>query len=42
MKDIGSLSHTKWECKDEAMVREYIRYQEKEDQRVDQLSFFKE
>ena len=28
--------------RDEAMVREYIRHQEKEDQRVDQLSFFKE
>jgi putative transposase len=28
--------------RDEALVREYIRHQEKEDQRVDQLSFFKE
>ncbi|HAA27090.1 MAG TPA: IS200/IS605 family transposase [Cyanobacteria bacterium UBA8553] len=28
--------------RDEALVREYIRHQEKEDQRVDQLNFFKE
>jgi putative transposase len=28
--------------RDEALVRQYIRDQEKEDQRVDQLNFFNE
>ena len=44
MKDYRSLSHTKWDCKyhvvflDEVVVREYIRNQEKEDKRLEQLN----
>ena len=40
MNDYGSLSHTRWECKYHivfTVICDYIRHQEKEDKRMDQL-----
>jgi putative transposase len=52
MRRIGSLSHSRWECKyhvvfipkyrkkaifGEEVIREYIRHQEDEDRRMDQI-----
>ena len=49
MSEYDSLNHTKWECKyhfvstvgiDERTIREYIRDQEKNDQKLDQQRLF--
>ncbi len=45
MEDYQSMSHTRWQCKyhtvsrDTEVIRRYIRDQEAEDQRLDQLEF---